>query len=103
MVAGKTSLSVMKANGDKTFSTDDDQNGPQKQTEPSSQVRDEELKQIISKTELVLTELLSRLKKASIKCLGRIGNNDAALLEKQMQVSLYMRNVNSLTGVLKDD
>ncbi|KAL1491758.1 hypothetical protein ABEB36_012308 [Hypothenemus hampei] len=45
---------------------------------------DEELKQVMSKTELVLEELLSRLKKASIKCLGRI-TGDVSLLEKQMQ------------------
>ncbi|ENN80544.1 hypothetical protein YQE_03038, partial [Dendroctonus ponderosae] len=46
-----------------------------------------ELKQVLSKTELVLKELLSHLKQASIKCLGRLPNGDTSLMEKQMQAS----------------
>ncbi|XP_066156044.1 FERM and PDZ domain-containing protein 4 isoform X3 [Euwallacea fornicatus] len=85
--AGKTkSLSaVVVETGNEDTCNDKSSESRWIQKTETSPVRDEELKQIISKTELVLTELLNRLKKASIKCLGRIGNGDISSLEKQMQ------------------
>ncbi|CAG9765036.1 unnamed protein product [Ceutorhynchus assimilis] len=74
-------ISVVPLNVD----SDNAANNQKDSSHDQKQILNPNSEELLSKTELALNELLSRLKQASIKCLGRIKTTDTSLLEKQMQ------------------
>ncbi|XP_050308771.1 FERM and PDZ domain-containing protein 4 [Anthonomus grandis grandis] len=80
---GKPPLAIYKDPAE----NDKDPRNPSSHNKQSENLPDRSpnVEELLSKTELALKELLTRLKQASVKCLGRIVNGDTSLLEKEMQ------------------